>query len=101
MYIKNITIKGFRNFGENVVVFHEGINVLIGHNNAGKSNLLRAMQFVLEPHCRSRRLQTSDFCKNTTLEVLKSHSPKVEISVVLAKSKEDEQVDDLRMVANK
>jgi predicted ATP-dependent endonuclease of OLD family len=37
MYIKNITIKGFRNFGENVVEFHEGINVLIGHNNAGKS----------------------------------------------------------------
>lgn len=100
MYIKNITIKGFRNFGENVVEFHEGINVLIGHNNAGKSNLLRAMQLVLEPHCRCRRLQTSDFCKNTKLEVLKSHSPKVEISVVLAKSKEDEQVDDLRMVAN-
>lgn len=100
MYIKKITIKGFRNFGENVVEFHEGINVLIGHNNAGKSNLLRAMQLVLEPHCRCRRLQTSDFCKNTKLEVLKSHSPKVEISVVLAKSKEDEQVDDLRMVAN-
>lgn len=100
MYIKNITIKGFRNFGENVVEFHEGINVLIGHNNAGKSNLLRAMQLVLEPHCRCRRLQTSDFCENTKLEVLKSHSPKVEISVVLAKSKEDEQVDDLRMVAN-
>lgn len=100
MYIKNITIKGFRNFGENVVEFHEGINVLIGHNNAGKSNLLRAMQLVLEPHCRCRRLQTSDFCKNTKLEVLKSHSPKVEISVVLANSKEDEQVDDLRMVAN-
>lgn len=100
MYIKNITIKGFRNFGENVVEFHEGINVLIGHNNAGKSNMLRAMQLVLEPHCRCRRLQTSDFCKNTKLEVLKSHPPKVEISVVLAKSKEDEQVDDLRMVAN-
>lgn len=100
MYIKNIKIKGFRNFEENVVEFHEGINVLIGHNNAGKSNLLRAMQLVLEPHCRCRRLQTSDFCKNTKLEVLKSHSPKVEISVVLANSKEDEQVDDLRMVAN-
>lgn len=100
MYIKNITIKGFRNFGENVVEFHEGINVLIGHNNAGKSNMLRAMQLVLEPQRRCRRLQTSDFCKNTKLEVLKSHSPKVEISVVLAKSKEDEQVDDLRMVAN-
>lgn len=39
MYIKKITIKGFRNFDENIVEFHEGINVLIDHNNAGKSNL--------------------------------------------------------------
>lgn len=100
MYIKNIKIKGFRNFEENVVDFHEGINVLIGHNNAGKSNLFRAMQLVLEPHCRSRRLQTSDFCRKVELDALKAHSPKIEISVILAKSMSDEQNDDLPMVAN-
>lgn len=100
MYIKSIKINGFRNFVENVVEFHEGINVVIGHNNAGKSNLLRAMQLVLEPHCRNRRLQTSDFCRQVEIGDLKAHSPKVEISVVLAKSNEDEQRDDLPMVAN-
>lgn len=100
MYIKSIKIKGYRNFIENVVEFHEGINVLIGHNNAGKSNLLKAMQLVLEPHCRNRRLLTSDFCRLVEIDDLKIHSPKVEISVVLAKSKEDEQRDDLPMVAN-
>lgn len=100
MYIKNIKIKGFRNFEENVVEFHEGINVLIGHNNAGKSNLLRAMQLVLEPHCRNRRLQTSDFCRNVELDALIAHSPKIEISVILANSMSDEQNDDLPMVAN-
>lgn len=100
MYIKNIKIKGFRNFEENIVEFHEGINVLIGHNNAGKSNLLRAMQLVLEPHCRNRRLQSCDFCRNIELDVLKAHSPKIEISVILANSITDEQKDDLPMVAN-
>ena len=99
MYIKKIIIKGFRNFVDNEVEFHEGINVLIGHNNSGKSNLLRAMQLVLEPHCRTRKLRSSDFSRNINIALLKSQAPKVEISVTLAKSEEDEQQDDLPMVA--
>ena len=99
MYIKKIIIKGFRNFIDNEVEFHEGINVLIGHNNSGKSNLLRAMQLVLEPHCRTRKLRSSDFSRNINIALLKSQAPKVEISVTLAKSEEDEQQDDLPMVA--
>lgn len=99
MYIKSIHISGFRNFIETTIEFHEGINVLIGHNNSGKSNLLKAMQLVLEPHCRSRKLQASDFSRNVELDMLKKHSPKVVITVTLAKSCEDEQADDLAMVA--
>ncbi|MDD6822566.1 MAG: AAA family ATPase, partial [Paraprevotella sp.] len=99
MYIKKIIIKGFRNYVDNEVEFHEGINVLIGHNNSGKSNLLRAMQLVLEPHCRTRKLRSSDFSRNINIALLKSQAPKVEISVTLAKSEEDEQQDDLPMVA--
>lgn len=99
MYIKRIKIKGFRNFVENTIDFHEGINVLIGHNNSGKSNLLRALQLVLEPHCRNRRLFASDFSHNVGADVLKAHAPKVEIAVILGKSKDDELPDDLPMVA--
>lgn len=99
MYIKKIIIKGFRNYVDNEVEFHEGINVLIGHNNSGKSNLLRAMQLVLEHHCRPRKLRSSDFSRNINIALLKSQAPKVEISVTLAKSEEDEQQDDLPMVA--
>ena len=47
MYIKEIKISNFRNFKEASVPFHEGVNVIIGHNNTGKSNLLRAMGLVL------------------------------------------------------
>ena len=33
MFIKIVTIKGFRDYGENVMEFHEGINVLIAKHN--------------------------------------------------------------------
>lgn len=46
MYISNITIKGFRNFDNTTVDFHDGINVIIGHNNAGKTNILKALSLV-------------------------------------------------------
>lgn len=47
MYIKEIKISNFRNFKNASVSFHEGVNVIIGHNNTGKSNLLRAIGLVL------------------------------------------------------
>ncbi len=46
MYISNITIENYRSFNSIMVDFHEGINLLIGQNNAGKSNLLRAMTII-------------------------------------------------------
>lgn len=38
MYISHITVKGFRNFKYSEIEFNDGINVLIGHNNAVKTN---------------------------------------------------------------
>ena len=54
MYISHIKVKGFRNFKDSDIEFNDGLNVLIGHNNAGKTNLLKALQLVIEPHYRSR-----------------------------------------------
>lgn len=50
MYISHIKVKGFRNFKDSDIEFNDGLNVLIGHNNAGKTNLLKALQLVIEPH---------------------------------------------------
>ena len=102
MYISHITIKGFRNFKDAEVEFNDGINILIGQNNAGKTNLLKALQLVIEPHYRYRRLNVNDFCKNITLENLKSQSPSVTISVTFKDSriKYNEQEEDLRVIAN-
>ena len=49
MYISKINIENFRNFKNNEVLFNSGVNVIIGHNNAGKTNLLKALSLVLDP----------------------------------------------------
>lgn len=102
MYISHIKIKGFRNFKDSDIEFNDGLNVLIGHNNAGKTNLLKALQLVIEPHYRYRRLNANDFNRDISLENLKSQSPSVTISVTFKNSniEYNEQEEDLRVVAN-
>jgi len=46
MHISNIRINNFRNFNELDVKFHEGLNVIVGPNNVGKSNLITAINFL-------------------------------------------------------
>ena len=85
MYIKEIKISNFRNFKEASVPFHEGVNVIIGHNNTGKSNLLRAMGLVLG-RSDGRRLDTSDLFYETDVATLQQQSPRIQITLVLCRS---------------
>ena len=86
MYISKIKIDNFRNFKENEIEFNDGINVIIGHNNAGKSNLIKALALVLNPDAK-RRLSINDFNMNISLDELKKYSPKILITVSIAKGK--------------
>merc|ERR1712156_389464 len=49
MYIKQIVIKGFKSYKDQVVVdpFDPKHNVVVGRNGSGKSNLFSAFEFVL------------------------------------------------------
>lgn len=85
MYIKEIEIAGFRNFKEAKVPFHEGVNVIIGHNNTGKSNLLRALGLVLGFY-NNRDLHTNDLFYETDVNVLKAQSPRMCITITLHRS---------------
>ncbi|WP_278900786.1 ATP-dependent nuclease [Leyella stercorea] len=99
MYISKIHIRGYRNFKDKVIEFHEGINVIIGPNNAGKSNLLRALDLVLNTDT-SKKLTLFDFCRNCTVNSLKAAAPKVRIEVFFCESAgECPDSEDLVMVS--
>ena len=95
MYIKEIKISNYRNFKDALIPFHEGINVIIGHNNTGKSNLLRAIGLVLG-YSDGHRLSTSDLFYETDVTILKQQSPRILINLVLHRS-EDEALDSAEM----
>ncbi|NBB22163.1 AAA family ATPase [Runella sp. CRIBMP] len=69
MYISKIKIKNFRNFKEKEVEFKEGINVLIWHNNSGKTDLLKALALILD-YQGTKRLGIDDFYKSSSPELL-------------------------------
>ena len=100
MYIKEINILNFRGFKEALIPFHEGVNVIIGHNNTGKSNLLRAMGLVLG-YSNGHRLGTSDLFYETDVAELQRQSPRIKITLVLRRSA-DENLDsaDMALFAN-
>jgi SMC domain-containing protein len=97
MYIKEIRISNFRNFKEASIPFHEGVNVIIGHNNTGKSNLLRAMGLVLG-YSPGYRLATNDLFCETDVVALQQQSPRIQITLVFHRS-EEEALDSPQMGA--
>src|SRR5690606_8462021 len=98
MYISKIQIKNFRNFKSKEIEFNDGVNVIIGHNNSGKTNLIKALSLVIDSN-NSKRLEVDDFNKNITLAELKSAPPKIRISITINKGKEEEP-DDLVTISN-
>lgn len=98
MYISKIRIENFRNFKENEIEFNDGINVIIGHNNAGKSNLIRALGLVLNPNSK-KRLSIHDFNMNVSLDDLRQHSPEISITITISKGKTSNS-DDLVTVSD-
>lgn len=85
MYISSINICNFRNFVNEEIIFNDGLNIIIGHNNAGKTNLLKALNLVIDIN-HTKRLEIADFNKEISLEELKQNPPKVEIQVSIKKS---------------
>lgn len=103
MYISEIEIHDFRNFKSTTanngnirgcqINFVEGVNVIIGHNNSGKSNLLKALDLVLN-FGGSKKLEIDDFNKNTTIDSLIKEPPRVKISVTFTESKNETEFSD-------
>lgn len=100
MYISNIYIENYRGFNNISVDFKDGINILIGPNNSGKSNLLKALSIIFDGKVQ-KQLNIDDFYNNMKIEDLKKHSPKIIIAVKLSQSNdEDLMSDELVTVSN-
>lgn len=100
MYISNINITNYKNFRTNSIDFNNGINVILGHNNAGKSNLLRALALIFNSNSK-KHLSIDDFNKNIPIEELKEYPPSIKITATLKQDDcEDLMSDDLVTVSN-
>jgi putative ATP-dependent endonuclease of OLD family len=79
-FISRVKIKNYRNFKDiDVRLTHK--QVIIGENNVGKTNFLRAIQLVLDPYLsdRDRFLTDSDF--NDSLENPMEKGEEIEIVI--------------------
>ena len=75
MHISQINIKNFRLFNDFSLTLNQGMNLLIGENNAGKTALIDAIKLVLDTNSTEWvRVQEDDFC---------FHSNKDELSIQL------------------
>ena len=60
LYIYRIEIVGFRNFHNFTMDFNDGLNVIVGANNSGKTGLLLAINLLSNPG----DIGAEDFNKN-------------------------------------
>lgn len=91
MLLSRLMIKNFRNF-EELDIELENINVIFGINDIGKSNLLAALRFLLDPKFRREGLLDSDY-------YLKDISKEINIILEIKVSNEENDEDSKKIFA--
>lgn len=101
MFISELQLENYRVFKEKTKIeFNEGINVLIGQNNSGKTTLIKALSILFD-HSSSKSMSINDFSKNITIAELKEKPPEIIISAILKESEnEKDYSDDLVTVSD-
>jgi putative ATP-dependent endonuclease of OLD family len=89
MFVSELTIKNFRCFRGIMLSFIDGMNVLIGENNSGKTTILKALE-VIFCHAGAERLDVDDFYKGIALE---EEPPEIEIQATLQSSGKDKAAE--------
>lgn len=100
MYISNISIENYRGFHETrTIELNEKLNIFIGHNNSGKTSIIKALQILFDTSY-SKRLSINDFNRQISIDELKTKPPHITISSVLKESAgEKEYSDDIVLVS--
>jgi putative ATP-dependent endonuclease of OLD family len=91
MFLSKIAIKNFRNLESLVVTLKGGLNVVVGENNAGKTNLLDALRVALGP------TSSGDFVRVSEDDLFHDRSGKraeeIRIDLEFSALSEDEQAE--------
>jgi len=90
MFISHVCISNFRNFSEFNVSLNEGLSIILGENNCGKSNFLEALNLIFNTNysLRKRILEQEDFWNGLEIE---GTWPKIKIEATIKGiSSEDE-----------
>lgn len=72
MYLSTVEIENFRSLKKLRIEFQEGLNVLVGRNNIGKTNLMHAIRHALGPGASrgdALWLERDDFYRESTNEI--------------------------------
>lgn len=80
MHISKIKINNFRNFSNLEVNLHEGLNVIVGPNNVGKSNFIKTINFLgVDPNSQSSVDDFNKYYLHENIDTLKIEPPNIEI----------------------
>jgi chromosome segregation protein len=88
MRLKSLEIKGFKSFGDKVIIhFDEGVTAIVGPNGSGKSNVVDAMRWVLGE--QKTRLLRSEKMENIIFNGTKQRKPSnlAEVSLTFENNK--------------
>ncbi|KAA6338471.1 DNA replication and repair protein RecF [termite gut metagenome] len=70
MYISQIEIHNFRKYKDLTLNLNKGLNVFVGENNSGKTAIIDAIRYVIDPDNYSVRIQENDFnAENNAIEI--------------------------------
>ena len=95
MYISKVVIKNYRSIKDLVLNFNPGKNIIVGKNNSGKSNIIKAIDIVLgessPTYVKYNNITESDFYSNSSgttnkimifCELQKNECEKIDINLV-------------------
>jgi len=74
MYLKEVQIRNFKNFIKERFLFQKGVNVIIGENDSGKTNLMQAIRLVLDKRMDWHEKELTEKEVNKLLYVIASRA---------------------------
>ncbi len=73
MYLKEVQIRNYKNFLKARFLFQKGVNVIIGENDSGKTNLMQAIRLVLDKRMDWREREIAEKMFPEMLENWQGH----------------------------